>query len=109
MLDIPDLLAPPPIAMISTSKVQPIDTRNEEEKKEEKKEEEKKKDDGKKKEEKKDDGKKKKHELMNGNPDDDEDEFEIPLESKIAKTLSDRTTKIVIILVLVMLFSLQLF
>jgi len=93
--------------MISTSKVQPINIIKEENKKKE----EEKKDGGKKEEEeeKKDEGKKKKHELMNGNPDDDEDEFEIPLESKIAKTLSDRTTKIVIILVLVMLFSLQLF
>lgn len=35
--------------------------------------------------------------------------MEIPLESKIAKTLSERTTKIVIILVLVMLFTLELF
>lgn len=36
----------------------------------------------------------------------EEEEDEIPLESKIGKTLSDRTTKIVIILVLIMLFSL---
>jgi hypothetical protein len=42
-------------------------------------------------------------------PEEEEDELEIPLESKIGKTLSERTTKIVIILVLVMLFALQLF
>lgn len=35
--------------------------------------------------------------------------MEIPTESKISKTFSDRTTKIVIILVLVMLFILPLF
>ena len=38
--------------------------------------------------------------------DDDDDDVEIPTESKISKTLSERTTKIVIILVLVMLFIL---
>ena len=35
----------------------------------------------------------------------EEEEEEIPLESNISKKLSERTTKIVIILVLVMLFS----
>ncbi len=34
----------------------------------------------------------------------EEEEVEVPTESKISKTLSDRTTKIVIILVLLMLF-----
>lgn len=34
----------------------------------------------------------------------DEEDVEVPTESKISKTLSDRTTKIVIILVLLMLF-----
>jgi hypothetical protein len=34
----------------------------------------------------------------------EEEEVDIPLESNISKTLSERTTKIVIILVLVMLF-----
>ena len=40
---------------------------------------------------------------------DDEEEVEIPNESKISKTLSERTTKIVIILVLCMLFILPVF
>jgi hypothetical protein len=35
--------------------------------------------------------------------------MEIPTESKISKTLSEKTTKIVIILVLVMLFILPVF
>jgi len=38
-----------------------------------------------------------------------EEEEEVQLESKIGKTLSERTTKIVIILVLVMLFLLPVF
>lgn len=37
----------------------------------------------------------------------EEEEEEMPLESHISKKLSDRTTKIVIIIVLVMLFSQQ--
>lgn len=35
----------------------------------------------------------------------EEEEVDVPTESKISKVLSDRTTKIVIILVLVMLFA----
>lgn len=38
----------------------------------------------------------------------DEEEVEIPEESKISKILSDKTTRTVVILVLVMLFSTQL-
>ena len=34
----------------------------------------------------------------------EDEDVEVPLESKISKTLSERTTKIVIILVLLMLF-----
>jgi hypothetical protein len=34
----------------------------------------------------------------------EEEDVDIPIESKISKTLSERTTKIVIILVLIMLF-----
>ena len=44
-----------------------------------------------------------------GHDDDEEEEVEMPTESKISKTLSERTTKIVIILVLVMLFILPVF
>lgn len=44
------------------------------------------------------------HILPTSNNHEEEDE-EIPLESHISKKLSERTTKIVIILVLVMLFS----
>jgi hypothetical protein len=39
---------------------------------------------------------------------DDENELKIPEESKISKTLSDKTTRTVIILVLVLLFLLTL-
>jgi hypothetical protein len=39
----------------------------------------------------------------------DEDDIEVPTESRISKALSEKTTKIVIILVLVMLFLLPLF
>ena len=38
-----------------------------------------------------------------------EDDLEVPMESRISKTLSERTTKIVIILVLVMLFFQSIF
>lgn len=42
---------------------------------------------------------------MNNKHDEEEDEnVEIPVESRISKTLSERTTKIVILLVLLMLF-----
>jgi len=39
---------------------------------------------------------------------DDDKEFEVPEESKISKTLSDKTTRTVIILVLILLFLLAL-
>jgi hypothetical protein len=39
----------------------------------------------------------------------DDDDIEVPTESRISKALSEKTTKIVIILVLVMLFLLPLF
>ncbi len=42
-------------------------------------------------------------------PEEDEEEVEIPLESKIGKTLSERTTRTVVMLVLVLLFLLPVF
>jgi hypothetical protein len=39
----------------------------------------------------------------------EEEDFKIPNESKISKTLSEKTTKTVIILILLMLFCLPLF
>lgn len=39
---------------------------------------------------------------------DDEKDFDVPEESKISKTLSDKTTRTVVILVLVLLFLLAL-
>lgn len=93
----------------NTSKVAPVENKKPELVKEESKDKKDEKKDKKEEEKKVEPVKKKKHELQAGNPDEDEDDFEIPVESKIAKTLSERTTKIVIILVLVMLFSLNLF
>ena len=46
--------------------------------------------------------------VSDGDLTDDAGEFEVPEESKISKTLSDKTTRTVIILVLVLLFLLAL-
>jgi hypothetical protein len=46
---------------------------------------------------------------INEEEDVDDDDIEVPTESRISKALSEKTTKIVIILVLVMLFLLPLF
>ena len=47
-----------------------------------------------------------KHRQSSGEEDDD---LDVPVEPIIAKTLSDRTTKIVVMLVLIMLFCLEFF